>query len=166
MMIVPLGVLALLSFAGGFINMPFSHSTERLTNWLEPVLGAHETDTAKLPLALVAIACGLVGIGIGFAVYYFKKVRPIEPKILLDAWGYDRAVSKFMGGPGRKVFEGIAWADAKIIDGAVNGTARVVRGTAGEARMVQSGNLRNYAAAVGVGVVLLLAWFVIVRGIL
>jgi hypothetical protein len=29
---------------------------------------------------------------------------------------------------------------------------------------VQSGNVRNYAAAIGVGVVLLLAWFVIVRG--
>ena len=36
----------------------------------------------------------------------------------------------------------------------------------GKARRVQSGNLRNYAAAVGVGVVLLLTWFVIVRGIL
>ncbi len=166
MMIVPLVVLAVLSFAGGFINMPFSHETERLTNWLEPVLGVHETDTAKLPLALVAIACGLVGIGIGFAVYYFKKLKPVEPKILLDAWGYDRAVSKFMGGPGRKVFEGIAWADANIIDGAVTGTGRVVQASAGEARKVQSGNLRNYAAAVGVGVVLLLAWFVIVRGIL
>jgi len=31
---------------------------------------------------------------------------------------------------------------------------------------VQTGNVRNYAAAVGVGVVLLLGWFVIVRGIL
>ena len=57
-------------------------------------------------------------------------------------------------------------ADAKIIDGAVNGAGRAVRASAGEARKVQSGNVRNYAAAVGVGVVLLLVWFVIVRGIL
>ncbi len=166
MMVLPLVVLAVLSFAGGFINMPFSVSTERLTTWLEPVLGVHETDTAKLPLALIAVAVGLVGIGIGFLVYYFKRLKAVEPKILLDGWGYDRAISKFMGGPGRRIFEGIAWADAKIIDGAVNGTGRAVRASAGEARKVQSGNLRNYAAAVGVGVVLLLAWFVIVRGIL
>ena len=130
------------------------------------MLGVHETDTAKLPLALIAVAVGLVGIGIGFLVYYFKRIKAVEPKILLDGWGYDRAISKFMGGPGRKVFEGIAWADAKIIDGAVNGAGRAVRASAGEARKVQSGNVRNYAAAVGVGVVLLLVWFVIVRGIL
>ena len=71
-----------------------------------------------------------------------------------------------MGGPGRKAFDGIAWADAHLIDGAVNGTGRLVQASAGKARKVQSGNLRNYAAAVGVGVVLLLTWFVIVRGIL
>ena len=166
MMVLPLVVLAVLSFAGGFINMPFSHETEKLAIWLEPVLHPHETDTAKLPLALAAIAVGLVGIALGFAVYYFKKLKPVEPKILLDGWGYDRAVSNFMGGPGRKAFDGIAWADAHLIDGAVNGTGRLVQASAGKARKVQSGNLRNYAAAVGVGVVLLLTWFVIVRGIL
>lgn len=166
MMVLPLVVLAVLSFAGGFINMPFSHETEKLATWLEPVLHPHETDTAKLPLALAAIAMSLVGIAIGFAVYYFKKLKPVEPKILLDGWGYDRAVSNFMGGPGRKAFDGIAWADAHLIDGAVNGTGRLVQASAGKARKVQSGNLRNYAAAVGVGVVLLLTWFVIVRGIL
>jgi len=166
MMVLPLVVLAVLSFAGGFINLPFSESTEKLSQWLEPVVGLHSTDTAKLPLALVAIAMGLIGIGVAFAVYYFKKLKPVEPKILADAWGYDRAVSNFMGGPGRKAFEGVAWADSHIIDGAVNGTAHLVQGTAGEARKVQTGNVRNYAAAVGVGVVLLLTWFVIVRGIL
>ncbi len=166
MMVLPLVVLAVLSFAGGFINLPFSESTEKLTQWLEPVVGLHHSDTAKLPLALMAIAMGLIGIGVAFAVYYFKKLKPVEPKILADAWGYDRAVSNFMGGPGRKAFEGVTWADSHIIDGAVNGTAHLVQGTAGEARKVQTGNVRNYAAAVGVGVVLLLAWFVIVRGIL
>ena len=166
MMVLPLVVLAVLSFAGGFINMPFSHETEKLATWLEPVLHPHETDTAKLPLALAAIAVGLVGIAIGFAVYYFKKLKPVEPKVLLDGWGYDRAISNFMGGPGRRAFDGIAWADAHLIDGAVNGTGKLVRATAGKARRVQTGNVRNYAAAVGVGVVLLLTWFVIVRGIL
>ena len=32
--------------------------------------------------------------------------------------------------------------------------------------LLQSGNVRNYAAAIGVGVVLLLSWFVVVRGLL
>ena len=92
--------------------------------------------------------------------------KPFEPQILADAWGYDRAVSNYMGGPGRQAFDGVAWADANVVDGAVNGTGALVRGTAGKVRKLQTGNVRTYAAAIGAGVVLLLMWFVVVRGIL
>ena len=61
---------------------------------------------------------------------------------------------------------GVAWADATIVDGAVNGAGALVQAAAGEARKVQSGNVRNYAAVIGIGVTLLLGWFVIVRGLL
>jgi NADH-quinone oxidoreductase subunit L len=166
MMITPLVVLAVLAFAGGAINLPFTASTERLAKWLEPVVGVHDSTTSKLPFALIAVAMGLVGIGVAYAVYYAKKIKAIEPKILADAWGYDRAVSAFMGGPGRQAFDGVAWADAHLVDGAVVGTGKVVQATAGQVRKAQSGNIRNYAAALGVGVVLLLTWFIIVRGVL
>ncbi|MEY4174749.1 MAG: NADH-quinone oxidoreductase subunit, partial [Actinomycetota bacterium] len=166
MMVAPLVVLAVLSLVGGGLNLPFSESTEKLAVWLEPVVGLHHFHTAKLPMAIIAIVVGLVGIAAGFAVYHFKRVKPVEPQILAEAWRYDRAVSAFMGGPGRKAFEGVAWADSRIVDGAVNGTAAAVKGTAGQVRKAQSGNVRNYAAAVAVGVVLLLAWFVVGRGIL
>ena len=166
MMVAPLVVLAGLSIVGGGLNLPFSESTERLALWLEPVVGLHHFHTAKLPMAIIAIVVGLLGIAAGFAVYHFKRVKPVEPQILADAWKYDSAVSAFMGGPGRKAFDAVAWADSHIVDGAVNGTATVVRGSAGQVRKAQSGNVRNYAAAVAVGVVLLLAWFVVGRGIL
>ncbi len=166
MMVLPLIVLAVLAFAGGIINLPFKASTERLALWLEPVVGIHESDTAKVPFALIAVAGSLIGIGVAFAIYYYKRIKPVEPKILADAWGYDRAVSAFMGGPGRASFEAVAWADANIIDGAVKGAGQLVQASAGEARKVQSGNVRNYAAALGIGVVLLLAWFVVFRGML
>jgi NADH-quinone oxidoreductase subunit L len=71
-----------------------------------------------------------------------------------------------MGGPGRKAFEAIAWFDKNVIDGAVHGVAKLVGGAGGELRKGQTGNVRNYAGIVGVGVVLLLAWFVIGRGVL
>jgi NADH-quinone oxidoreductase subunit L len=163
-MLLPLVVLAGLSIVGGAINLPFSHSTERLMTWLEPVLGVHESDTAKVPLALIAIAAGVVGIVASIMIYGKHKAKAIEPKILADAWGYDSAVSAFMGGPGRAGFDAIAWYDAKVIDGGVNGVGKLVRGTAQKIRTVQSGNVRNYAAAIGVGVVGLLVWFVVVRG--
>ncbi|MDO8391125.1 MAG: NADH-quinone oxidoreductase subunit L [Actinomycetota bacterium] len=165
-MVTPLVVLAVLSLVGGAMNLPFKTTTERLALWLEPVVGVHESDTAKLPLALVAIAVGLVGIAGAYAVYYFRKFKAIEPQILADAWRYDSTVSAFMGGPGRKAFDGVAWADAHVVDGAVNGSGALVRGTAGKVRLLQSGNVRNYAAAIGSGVVLLLVWFVVIRGLL
>jgi NADH-quinone oxidoreductase subunit L len=52
------------------------------------------------------------------------------------------------------------------VDGAVTGAGKVVQATAGQVRKAQSGNIRNYAAVLGVGVVLLLTWFIIVRGVL
>ncbi|MEI7546539.1 MAG: NADH-quinone oxidoreductase subunit L [Actinomycetota bacterium] len=166
MMVTPLVVLAVLSIVGGGLNLPFKTTTEKLASWLEPVVGSHESTTSKLPLALVAIAIGLLGIAAAYAVYYFKKVKAVEPAILADAWHYDAAVSAFMGGPGRKAFDGVAWTDVHVIDGAVNGSGGLVRGAAGQVRKLQSGNVRNYAAAIGAGVVLLLVWFVVIRGLL
>lgn len=172
MMVTPLVVLAVLSVVGGFIQMPFSASVQRLDKWLEPVVGEAQhhlstsADDIKYVLMAVAIVCGLLGIAASVAVYAKKKAKPFEPSILADAWRYDRAVSSFMGGPGQKAFEAVAWADSHIVDGAVNGTGHLVQGAAGQVRKAQTGNVRNYAAAVGIGVVVLLVWFVVVRGVL
>ena len=64
-----------------------------------------------------------------------------------------------MGGPGRQSFEAVAWADAHVIDGAVLGTGSVVRKSSGLIRKIQSGYVRVYAAAIVVGVLAMLAWF-------
>src|SRR5258706_432627 len=163
-MLLPLVVLAGLSIIGGGLNLPFSHSTERLATWLGPVLGAHASNTAKVPLAVPATVIALIGIAASIMVYSKHRVKPIEPAVLAEGWYVDKAVSNFMGGPGREAFEGVAWYDTNVIDGAVNGIGRLVRGTGQRIRTVQSGNVRNYAAAIGIAVVLLLAWFVVVRG--
>ncbi len=101
-----------------------------------------------------------------YAIYVRKVRKPVEPEILAEGWRYDATVSAFMGGPGRKVFEAVAWFDKTIIDGAVNGAGKVVSARRRSMRRGQTGNVRNYAGIVGVGVVLLLAWFVIGRGVL
>ncbi len=163
-MLLPLVVLAGLSIVGGAINLPFSHTTELLTRWLEPVIGVHDSNTSKVPLAVLATAIALIGIAAAILVYAKHRAEPIEPDVLANAWYIDSTVSKFMGGPGREAFDAVAWYDATIIDGAVNGVGRMVRGTGQRIRKVQTGNVRNYAAAIGIGVVLLLAWFVVVRG--
>ncbi len=177
-MLLPLVVLAGLSIVGGVIQLPSfgfipKDWQHKLEDWLHPVVAAgenHITDTAaydnKGLLALLAIACALTGIAIAWAIYVRKVREPIEPELLAEGWKYDSAISAFMGGPGRKAFEAIAWFDAKVVDGAVNGAAKVVGGVGDGVRKAQTGNVRNYAGIIGIGVVLLLVWFVIGRGVL
>ena len=177
-MLFPLVVLAILATIGGVIQLPsFAWIPDvwqhKLESWLHPVVEIGEaqiTDTSAYAnkgwLAWIAIACALGGIALGIAIYARRVAKPVEPKILEAGWKYDAAISWFMGGPGRKAFEAIAWFDAHVIDGAVNGAARLVVLAGGGVRRIQTGNVRNYAAFVGVGVVLLLAWFVVGRGVI
>ncbi len=177
-MLFPLVVLAGLALFGGVLQLPSfglipSAARHRLEDFLHPVVEFAEaeiTDTsiydAKALLALLAIVCALAGIAAAIAIYGKHKAEPVEPEILADGWGYDRAITNFMGGPGRRAFEAIAWFDQHIIDGAVNGVATGIAKSAGVLRRGQTGNVRNYAGIVGIGVVLLLVWFVIARGVL
>ena len=172
-MLLPLVVLAALSTVGGAMQLPFSSDLHFLEKWLEPVVEFGEADISgtwaydnKYLLLGVAVVIALAGIAASVAVYGKKKMAPIEPKVLEQGWYYDKSITAFMGGPGRRVFDGIAWFDAHIVDGAVNGVARLVRGSAGGLRKTQSGYVRQYAAALGVAVVLLLVWFVVIRGII
>ncbi len=172
-MLLPLVVLAGLSIVGGALQLPFSHDTKFLEKWLEPVVEVGErhidgtwADDNKYLLLVVAVVVALAGIALSYLVYEKKRAKAIEPVVLEQAWYYDKSVSAFMGGPGRKAFDAVAWFDATIVDGAVNGVGKLVRGSAGEVRKAQSGYVRQYAAALGVGVVLLLVWFVVIRGIL
>jgi NADH-quinone oxidoreductase subunit L len=177
-MLFPLVVLAGLAIVGGLIQLPSyawipDDLTLRLQLWLEPVVEFGETEIIGTSayenrglLAIIAIAAALIGIAAGIAVYAKHKAKAIEPQLLADGYRYDATVSAFMGGPGRKLFEAITWFDRAVIDGAVNGSARAVRGAARQIRKGQTGNIRNYAGILGIGAVVLLAWFVLARGVL
>jgi NADH-quinone oxidoreductase subunit L len=170
LMLVPLVVLAGLAIVGGLMQLPFGNDLHFLGRWLEPVVeeGEHHlsaaTEDIQWILALVAVAAALVGLALGWMVYERKRVKAIEPTVLARGWYYDQTVTAFMGGPGREAFDAVAWTDTHVVDGAVNGTGRLVRASAGRLRRLQTGNVRTYAVGVGLGAVALLAWFVI-RGL-
>jgi NADH-quinone oxidoreductase subunit L len=171
-MVTPLVVLAGLSIVGGAMQLPFSKSTHFLEHWLEPVVHHSEVSISgtwaysnKWLLLVVAILVAVSGVVAAIAVYAKGKFKIIEPKILADAWRYDSAVSAIVGGPGRAAFGGVAAFDAKVVDGAVNGIGSEVRAASGLLRKVQSGLVRSYAFVIGLGAVVLLAWFLL-RGIL
>ena len=171
-MVTPLVILAGLSIVGGAMQLPFSKSTHFLEHWLEPVIHHSEVSISgtwaysnKWLLLVVAIIIAVSGVVAAIAVYAKGKFKAIEPKILADAWRYDSAVSAIVGGPGRAAFGGVAAFDAKIVDGAVNGIGTEVRAASGLLRKIQSGLVRSYAFVIGLGAVVLLAWFLL-RGIL
>jgi len=170
-MLFPLVVLAVLSVVGGAMQLPFSKKLHFLEHWLAPVVEESEASISKTwayenkyVLLGIAVIVAVTGIAAAFAVYGKKKVKAIEPRVLEQAWFYDAGAAKLVGGPGRAAFNAVAWADSRIVDGAVNGTATLVRNVAGQVRKSQNGFTRVYAALMAVGAVVLLAWFLF-RGV-
>ena len=161
-MAVPLVVLATLAALGGLLNLPFGGYV--LEHFLEPVFGEHVhhltlSSGTKLTLALIATASALAGIGIAYLTYMKQRLPRVEPTVLQHAWYVDDAYDKAIAQPGRALAAFSAdVVDAKVIDGAVNGVGAVVRLGGGGLRRIQTGFVRNYALAISVGAVGVLAY--------
>ena len=164
-MTVPLLVLAFLSVVGGLLNLPFPKSAHFLEEWLAPVF---EGSATKLKLGTGTIVgllafstvVALVGTWFAWATYLRRRfdARRFEPRLFAQAWFYDRALAKFVGGPGTTAFESTADFDRTVIDGAVNGVGAGTTRLGQALRTTQSGYVRRYALAIGVGTLLLMAF--------
>ena len=165
-MLTPLVVLSGLSVVGGAMQLPFGKDFNFLERWLAPVVEESEAHIGetwayqnKYLLLAVAIVVAVVGVAASIAVYAKSWIKPIEPKVLEQAWYYDNAASRLIAGPGAKTFNLIAWIDANIVDGIVNGVGKLIRNVATSLRRVQSGFVRAYALLISFGAVVILAWF-------
>ena len=165
-MLTPLVMLAGLSVVGGAMQLPFGKKFNFLERWLAPVVEESEAHIGetwayqnKYLLLVVAIIVAVVGIAASIAVYAKSWIKPIEPKVLEQAWYYDNAASRLIAGPGARTFNLIAWIDANIVDGTVNGVGKLIRNIATSLRRAQSGFVRTYALLISFGAVVILAWF-------
>ena len=170
-MTLPLVVLAVLALVGGALNLPFLDRLKTLEHWLEPVVLAGETHVTvpsgtKVVLAALATVGALIGIAAAVVTYLRRRFsdRPADADVLARGWYYDSAISSFVGGPGRRGFDALAWFDRNVVDGAVNGVAGLVRGGGGTVRRLQSGFVRNYALGVAFGAIVLVGVLVL-RGV-
>ncbi len=175
LMLLPLVALAGLSIVGGFMNTPFSAKFEFLAKWLESAkipgteLGAfvgespHVAGGTKFVLALIAIACGLAGIAIGWKLWSRSADNPqLEPALLQKAYGVDNVYSNLFEKPGHALANFAAFTfDKKLIDGIVNGFGRVLTGVGGVVRRVQNGYVRSYAVGLLGGAVAILAYLIV-----
>jgi len=169
LMTLPLVVLAGAALVAGAINLPFSSDLHFLGHWLEPsLLGneyhPHASGGTKLTLAVIASLAAIGGIVAGWKLYNDKRggTGPEAPPILAKGWGYDDAVTAFMGGPGTKGFDALADVDRTVVDGAVNGVGKLVQFDGGLLRKLQNGLVRSYAVLIAAGAVGLMIYFLVV----
>jgi NADH-quinone oxidoreductase subunit L len=164
-MTAPLIVLAALAWFGGGLNIPVVDRLKSLEHWLHPVVISGEAHLSaatatKVGLALSATVGAIIGIALAVAVYLKRRddlARKVERPLFAKGWYFDSSITSFMGGPGRKAFDAIAWFDKHIIDGAVNGVATVVKVSSDRSRTLQTGYVRNYALALAAGALVLAA---------
>jgi NADH-quinone oxidoreductase subunit L len=176
LMLLPLVALAGLAIVGGFMNTPFSKKFEFLAKWLESAkipgtemgafVGEHHSAVAggtKFVLALIAIACGLAGIALGWKLWSRSADNPkLEPALLQKAYGVDNIYSNLVEKPGHALANFAAFTfDKKLVDGIVNGIGRVITGVGGVVRKVQNGYVRSYAVGLLGGTVAILAYLIV-----
>ncbi len=163
-MTLPLVVLTIASFFGGLINLPFFHM-DHLTTFLAPVFPTtiapeiHVASSTKVILSLVVLAGCLAGIVIGLGIWKSAQHPRLEPAFLRQSWYLDDGLAVAVAGPINAAAVGLAYqVEAKVVDGGINGLARLTTGTGRQLRRLQTGYVRNYALAFGVGIAVVLSY--------
>jgi NADH-quinone oxidoreductase subunit L len=130
--------------------------------------GDHGTE-----LGLMAFSSGIAVAGIGIAAYFFLRTREAAGRVaarfagahrvLLNKYYVDELYDATIIQPIKRTSEGLLWKgmDAGLVDGTVNGVGATVRGSAALLRLLQTGSVRAYAASIFVGVLLILAYYLV-----
>jgi NADH-quinone oxidoreductase subunit L len=163
---IPLIVLAVCAFAAGVLDLPWIHHHD-FQSWLAPVFAGTlfnpaEGVPAQWILATVDAGVAVVGVVIAWSLWRVRWNQPaLEPMFLQRVWYWDDFYDTVIGRPGQALARFSATViDNRIIDGAVNGAAALVRGTATGTRRLQSGFVRNYALAISLGLAGIVAFMI------
>jgi len=181
-MTVPLVVLALLSFVGGWLGLPAWLGHNSFGEFLRPSLSlAHETGHAsgshsvEILLALISVAVALAGIGLAYRCYVTRPSLSASlaarfsavHTLLRRKYYVDEIYDAVFVDPTVSGSRDILWKrfDVGVIDGAVNGVARMMQNLAGVLKNLQNGLVRSYASWILAGAVALLFYiYTVVRG--
>jgi NADH-quinone oxidoreductase subunit L len=182
-MLIPLVLLAILSFVGGWVGVPEAlGGHNEFEHFLAPVFSvsaAAETEVAashglELGLAAVSVATAVLGFLIALYFYWLKpgtaaafaeKVKPlyglVAHKFYVDEIYQAVFVTALLGFT-RFFLKGF---DLVVVDGS-GWLASVIAVDMGEAvRRVQSGNIRSYAGWLALGAAVVMAVMIFGRGI-
>ena len=181
-MTVPLILLAILSVIGGWVAAPhLVGRTDYFEKFLHPVFAAYAPPAPTSPAETTAEGSESAGImllhaltgwpviiallGLLLAWWFYIKT-PETPKklaqslrgpytLILHKYYADELYNAAIVQPLLWISTNVLWhvVDEGLIDGTVNGVARVARESGAELREIQSGNARSYASWVVIGAV-------------
>jgi NADH-quinone oxidoreductase subunit L len=180
---LPLVVLAFLATVGGFVGIPhaidFAHIGNKLDNFLGPVfheaqklhaIEAHGTASTEIILMIFSVAVALVGIGAATMMYIKKPDMPAKftakfaqlHRAVFNKWYVDEIYDALFVNPTKK-FGTFCWKgfDVCVVDGIVNGIAKVVGVCSSALRHTQTGLFHNYALTMVLGTVVMVAIFIL-----
>ena len=180
LMAIALVVLAIGSVLAGYVNVPAAiGGSARLEHFLDPSLhvpviegadAAAEHADHGVELFLMAVSSLLALTGIGIAAFLYLK-RPEMPdafaarfsgayQFLVNKGNIDEMYDALVVQPVKALSEHVLWkGDARVIDGAVNGTGQIVVETGSLVRQIQTGSVRTYAVSVLFGAVVIVGYY-------
>ena len=168
-MTIPMIILAVGSVGAG----AFFAINDRLANWLAPSGGPYEEPHPPFPAIVVTIATlAVVAVGV-FIAYWFIGRRPVPvtppmpvPAIVTLARndvGGNAINETLFARPGIWLSRASVYADARGVDGLVNGTAAALGGLSGRWRRWQNGYVRSYALSMFAGTLVVVLMLLLVR---
>jgi len=184
---LPLMILGTLATVGGFWGVPhllgniFGHMPNYLERFLAPVfehtqelngiaIKHNMAHNAGLEFGMMGVSVGIAISGIFLAWIMYLKNPSLPGKFVASFTGLWRAVFNkwyidelydvvFVNNckrVGTFLWKGF---DVMVVDGIVNGTAKVVKGLGSGLRYTQSGFLHSYAMGMVVGVVVIVGYY-------
>jgi NADH-quinone oxidoreductase subunit L len=124
----------------------------------------HVSNETIIAFGVASTIAALAGIGLAYATYSARTIEAPEERasalyrFLRDKWRWDELYDKAIVRPLSALADGL-WrvVDVRIIDGAVNGVGYGIGALSQRLRHVQTGLVTNYALAIALGMVVLVA---------
>jgi NADH-quinone oxidoreductase subunit L len=174
----PLILLAVLALFGGALGLPAIFRLDNLIEeWLHPVFTAFEITGGEAAHLSIGLEVGLLSassiialLGIGLALWFYIA-NPDVPanlavrfksafRVLANKYYVDELYDAVFVKPGWAVARFFAdGIDKSVIDGVIDGGARLVVQAGGLLARLQSGYIRHYALAMFIAVIAVVAYF-------
>ncbi len=162
-MTLPLWILAVLAAFAGVLAVSNPHLS--LASWIDPVFGSdlyrdHLSVASEWYLGVIDAVVAVIGVVAGIVLWTKRAERPVlENQFLRDSWKFNQVYDATLGKPSEQMASFSAEVvEPKVIDGAVNGVGELFRRSGAVLRRTQTGYVRNYALAIVLGTVLILAF--------